>query len=126
VGIIFLLTSIRFTFGGVTGMYDWRGEPEHMAGAVAMPFMIGPATVSASILIGQQMNLAGSLIAITTVLLLTSVIVIYFKYLHDKLEKNHEKLIERYTEVTGRIATLYVGAVSVDMILKGVELWLNK
>src|SRR5688572_19779137 len=41
-GVIFLLIGIRFVFSGADAMRGVRGQPEHLAGAVAMPFMIGP------------------------------------------------------------------------------------
>lgn len=34
-----------------------RGKAEHLAGSVAMPFMIGPGTVNASVIIGTKHNL---------------------------------------------------------------------
>ena len=30
-----------------------RGAPEHLAGTIAMPFMIGPGTISAAVVTGM-------------------------------------------------------------------------
>ena len=33
-----------------------RGAPEHLAGTIAMPFMIGPGTISAAVVTGMALN----------------------------------------------------------------------
>ncbi len=55
-GIIFLMIGMQFVFKGPDAIKSMRGKPEHIAGAIAMPIMIGPGTVSASILAGQQLQ----------------------------------------------------------------------
>ena len=44
-GIVFLISGIRFVFQGPEAVELLRGSPEHIAGAVAMPFMIGTIAV---------------------------------------------------------------------------------
>src|SRR5262245_35201811 len=42
-GILFLVIAVRFVVSGGKALEGLRGEtPGHLAGAVAMPFMIGP------------------------------------------------------------------------------------
>lgn len=54
-GLIFLLIGIQFVFTGPGALRSIRGAPEHVAGSIAMPIMIGPGTVSASILAGSKL-----------------------------------------------------------------------
>ncbi|HRX15573.1 MAG TPA: MarC family protein, partial [Spirochaetota bacterium] len=56
-GIVFLLIGIQFVFKGPDAIEVLRGESEHIAGAVAMPVLIGPGTISASVVIGERHNL---------------------------------------------------------------------
>ena len=51
-GIIFLWIGIQSIFSGQVVLIETRGDPEHIAGSVAMPFMIAPGTISASVFIG--------------------------------------------------------------------------
>ena len=44
-GIIFLVIGMQFVFKGPDAIKSMRGKPEHIAGAIAMPIMIGPGTV---------------------------------------------------------------------------------
>lgn len=41
-GLIFLVIGYRYVFQGADTIGEMRGAPEHLAGTVAMPFMVGP------------------------------------------------------------------------------------
>lgn len=63
-GIIFLMIGIRAVFSGQMVLMETRGDPEYIAGAVAMPFMIAPGTLSASVLIGSSLPSQSAVLAI--------------------------------------------------------------
>jgi hypothetical protein len=48
------------------------------------------------------------------------------KKIHDYVRPRNARLIERYVEIAGRITALYVGTVSVDMIMHGLHAWMQK
>lgn len=125
-GIVFLLIGIQFVFNGPTAIESLRGESEHISGSIAMPVLIGPGTISACVIIGERHE---PLIACTIVLgsvfiCLTTIIVL--KFIHDWVNQTREALINRYIEITGRITALYVGTVSIDMIMQGLRSWADK
>jgi multiple antibiotic resistance protein len=124
-GIIFLLIGIQFVFKGPDAIKSMRGKPEHVAGAIAMPIMIGPGTVSASILAGHQLQPLWAIAAILLAVGLVVVIMIGLKKLHDIVRTRHEPLIERYVEVAGRVAALVIGTYSIEMIMQGLSHWLT-
>lgn len=125
-GVIFLLIGVQFVFRGPTAIKILRGQSAHIAGAIAMPVLIGPGTISASVIIGEKHNpLTAVLIIILTVFL--SILLIYLlKTLFDFVRPRHEELVQRYMEITGRITALYVGTVSVEMIMRGILAWADK
>ena len=82
-GIIFLLIGIRFVFSGVDAVRATRGPPEHLAGSIAMPFLIGPGTVSAAVLIGSRHDVAVSGLVIFGTLALTMTLVLTLKLVDD-------------------------------------------
>jgi small neutral amino acid transporter SnatA (MarC family) len=100
-----------------------RGKPEHIAGAIAMPIMIGPGTVSASILAGRDLQPIWAVSAILLAVGLVVVIMIGLKKIHDIVRTHNEPLIERYVEVAGRIVALVVGTYSIEMIMQGLSFW---
>lgn len=125
-GIIFLLIGIQFVFRGPAAIEFLRGESNHIAGSIAMPVLIGPGTISASIVIGKRHDplLACSIVVIAVVICL--LVIAILKFLHDLVHPTREALIERYIEIAGRITALYVGTVAIDMIMQGLRTWAYK
>ena len=124
-GIIFLVIGMQFVFKGPDAIKSMRGKPEHIAGSIAMPIMIGPGTVSASILAGQKLQPLWAITAILLAVALAVIVVIGLKKLHDFVRTRNEPLIERYVEVAGRIVALVIGTYSIEMIMQGLSHWMK-
>ena len=125
-GIIFLLISLQFVFRGPKAIEILRGESGHLAGAIAMPVLIGPGTISASVIIGKRLDPLMACIGVLSAVTISVAIIILLKSIHDIMLQRHERLIQRYIEIAGRITALYVGTVSIDMIMQGVLTWSDK
>ena len=54
------------------------------------------------------------------------VIMVGLKALHDLVRPKREPLIQRYIEIAGRITALFVGTISVEMIMQGLRSWVQK
>ena len=121
-GIIFLWIGIQSIFSGKVVLIDTHGNPEHIAGSVAMPFMIAPGTISASVLIGSSLPPSSATIAIVVAISFSLVSIIVFKLIHDPLKKRNERLLSRYVEVVGRVVALFTGTYAIEMIARGVAL----
>ncbi|KHE90399.1 MAG: MarC family protein [Candidatus Scalindua rubra] len=125
-GVIFLLIGLQFVFHGPTAIKLLRGKPEHLAGAIAMPVLIGPGTISASIIVGKRQDPVSACAAILLAVFISIVLILIFKVIHDYVLPRRELLIERYIEIAGRISALFVGTVSIEMIMQGVRTWVEK
>jgi small neutral amino acid transporter SnatA (MarC family) len=125
-GLIFVLIGLQFVFRGPAAIEILRGESAHVAGAVAMPVLIGPATISASVIVGQRHDALLGCAAVLTAVGISLLLVFLLKALHDYVRPRQEPLIERYIEIAGRITALYVGTVAVEMIMQGMGTWLEK
>lgn len=125
-GIIFLIIGLQFVFRGPNTIKMLRGESEHLTGAIAMPLLIGPGTISASVIIGKRHNTIPACGAILITVLLSLFIMIGLKALHDYVRPKKEPLIQRYIEIAGRITALFVGTVSIQMIMQGMKTWIAK
>lgn len=124
-GIVFLIIGLQFVFRGPTAIEILRGESKHIAGAIAMPVLIGPGTISASVVIGKRNDILVSCAAIVVAVMLCILVLVILKFLHDIIRKKREELIERYFDLAGRITALFVGSVAIEMIMAGVKSWLN-
>ncbi|MFV5383782.1 MarC family protein [Acinetobacter junii] len=125
-GLIFLVIGYRYVFQGADTIGEMRGAPEHLAGTVAMPFMIGPGTISAAVVTGMSMSLVEAAIVIALVLILSCSVLIVMKFSHDHLRYSHAKYIDRYFDIVGRLAALLIGTIAVDMIVNGVTRLIDK
>jgi small neutral amino acid transporter SnatA (MarC family) len=124
-GIVFLIVSIKLVTAGSHALRDLRGGAEHVSEGVALPFMIGPGTISASILAGKSQSIPMASIAIIFSVVVSLTLVILLKYLHDYVKTTHEPLLERYLDTIGRVSALLMGTIAVDMLLRGVNMWLD-
>lgn len=52
---------LSLCFQGADTIGEMRGAPEHLAGTIAMPFMIGPGTISAAVVTGIECQLVRQL-----------------------------------------------------------------
>lgn len=124
-GIIFLMIGVKAVFSGQISLLETRGDPEHIAGAIAMPFMIAPGTLSASVLIGSSLPRNTAILAIALAVIGSLVSLILFKFIHDPLKKNNERLLNRYVEIIGRVVAVFTGTYAIEMIANGIRLLLK-
>jgi multiple antibiotic resistance protein len=52
--------------------------------------------------------------------------ILLFKWLHDLVRERNEKWVERYTIIAGRATALFIGSFAIEMILKGIEMWIKQ
>lgn len=122
-GLVFVLIGLQFVFKGPEAVQILQGQAAHLSGAIAMPVLVGPGTISASVLIGKRLDPLVACFAVVAAVFLSLLSVIFLKKLHDFVMPRNEALIERYIEIAGRITALYVGTVAIEMIMRGLGTW---
>jgi small neutral amino acid transporter SnatA (MarC family) len=125
-GMVFLIIGFRFMFNGSAGIEGLRGESKDLVGAVAMPVMIGPGTISASVVIGKRHEALYACITIFSAVFVSVLMMLALKVVYDIVRPRNEPVIKKYIEIAGRIMSLYVGTVAVEMIMQGVRTWAEK
>ena len=123
-GIVFLVVGIRLILGIGPPVSIPVGGARDISGAIAMPFVVGPGTISAVVIISNRHG-HGASVAIVLLAIATAVAALLgLKWLHDRVRYRHERYVERYTEIAGRVTALFTGSFAIDMILRGGERWL--
>jgi small neutral amino acid transporter SnatA (MarC family) len=122
-GLILALIGLQFVFRGPYAIEILRGESEHISGAIAMPVLIGPGTLSACIIIGNRQEPLFACATILGAVSVSLILVVLLKVIHDYVRPRREALVERYIDIAGRITALYVGTVAVEMIMSGITTW---
>ncbi len=124
-GVVFLVNGVRFVLSGEDALRMLRGQPVHFAGSLAMPFMFGPGTVSASVVVGARLPIFEAVIVIFATLALTVALVIAIKFAHDYVKEHNAQVIDRYVEIVGRLSALLIGTIAVEMLFEGLGTWLQ-
>lgn len=124
-GVVFLLIGLQFVFKGRSAIEDLRGESKYIAGAIAMPVLIGPGTISYSVIIGKELNGIQSIIAIFIAVFISLAVMILLKMLFDRMQRKNEELVQRYIEISGRITAMIAGTIAIEMIMDGIKFWLD-
>ncbi len=125
-GVVFLLIALQFVFRGPRAIEVLRGESEHVAGAIAMPILIGPGTISVSVIIGKRHEMLVACVVVIAAVLISLITMFLLKSAHDYVKARNESLIERYIEIAGRITALFAGTISIEMIFQGIRTWVAK
>ncbi|MDD2736186.1 MAG: MarC family protein [Desulfuromonadaceae bacterium] len=122
-GIVFLLIALRFVFEGNAAIKGLRGESRNIAGSIAMPLMIGPGTIGASIVVGKRLTHIYAVLSITFAVLASVGLMIVLKYIHDYVRERNDELVQRYIDIAGRVTALVVGTFAIEMIMRGLSTW---
>lgn len=125
-GIVFLMIGLQFVFRGPKAVELLQGESQHVAGAVAMPVMIGPGTISASVVIGERHSPIAAVAIVLITVTISVVVILGLKKLHDVVRPRNGQLVDRYIEIAGRITALFVGTVAIEMIMQGLSVWAGR
>ena len=125
-GIVFLILGVNFMLKGNQALEALRGPAQETAGHIAMPIMVGPASVSASVMVGERLEPFIAAIAVTSAVGTSVFVMILLKRLHDWVKPRHEVLVKRYVEVAGRLLAFIVGIYAIEMIMHGGMVWLER
>jgi len=121
-GIVISLIALQMMFTGSNAIRNMRGgDPEHISGSIAMPFMIGPGTISASVIAGKALSMVMAATVIAMSLALTVMMLMILKRAFDTIKVRNAALLERYIDITGRAAALLTGSIGVQMIMQGLQ-----
>ena len=122
-GITFLIIGVRL-LGHAPTAHVPPPSGHEVAASIAMPYIVGPGTISAAVLAGARLDPVQAVLAIGLALGVAVGAIVGVKYVHDFVSSRNERLVRRYTEIAGRVTGLFSGTFAIDMILRGLEGWL--
>jgi small neutral amino acid transporter SnatA (MarC family) len=47
------------------------------------------------------------------------------KSVHDKIQARNEELIQQYIDIAGRVISLLLGTISIELIMTGLSFWIE-
>jgi len=122
-GITFLIIGIRLILGIGPPVESLKPESDQVSASIAMPLIVGPGTISASVLAGTRLDRVSAAAAIVLAMIAAVTALVLIKLLHDYVRSRNERLIHRYTEIAGRVTALFIGTFAIEMIVTGLQSW---
>ncbi|MGW8246796.1 MAG: MarC family protein [Acidiferrobacterales bacterium] len=123
-GITFLIIGVRMILGIGAPVESLRPYKKEVSGAIAMPFIVGPGTITASVLTGSRMELGLAAGALALGLVMAIVAILVVKRIYDIAQNRKEEYVSRYMDIAGRVTALFTGTFAIELILKGIDRWL--
>ncbi|MBW9264987.1 MAG: MarC family protein [Candidatus Thiodiazotropha sp. (ex. Lucinisca nassula)] len=123
-GVTFLIVGIRLILGIGPPVETLRPQSGELSGAIAMPFIVGPGTISASVLAGSRLSYPDAALAIGLALAVAIAAIVLLKKIHDVVRERDERYVARYMDIAGRVTALFTGSFAIELILKGIERWM--
>lgn len=120
-GLVILFIAYRYVTVGSGSNTLFRGDLRHFAPRISLPYMVGPGTIWASILIGQQMHPGVGLSLILLVLAINMGFVVGVQAVLDRLATQKETIVGQYFAILMRTNALFIGAIGVEMIITGFQ-----
>ena len=123
-GITFLIIGIRMILGVSAPVESLRPSKGEVSGAIAMPFIVGPGTITVSVLTGSRLEFGAAAAAIALGLGAAIAAILVVKRIYDAVHNRKEIYVSRYMDIAGRVTALFAGTFAIELILKGIERWL--
>lgn len=120
-GLIVFLVAVRYFVQGGGAAQFFQGDANELATSISIPFMVGPATIWVSILIGRDMATPLNLALIAGVLTLNFIAVCVGQFVVTRMSQAKDTIFGAYLTILMRTSALFIGAIGVEMILAGLE-----
>ena len=89
-----------------------------------MPFIVGPGTITASVLTGSRLEFGVAAGALALGLGAAIAAILVVKRIYDIVQNSKETYVSRYMDIAGRVTALFTGTFAIELILKGIDRWL--
>lgn len=118
-GIVIASFALLFIVQGKKSFVTMKGDLDELASEIALPFMVGAATIALSILIGERSSSMESLFVLTTVIVVNYLLIMGLMFLRLYLPKKFKVAFDKNMEILLRLNGFFVGAIGLNMIISG-------
>ncbi len=121
-GLVIVIMALVFIIQGKRSFITLKGTLDDLASEIAMPFLVGAATISISILIGKKFSFIESVLIIGAALLVNYGTIVALVAIKEKMPSYKMKVaFEKFLIYLLRINGFLIGAIGVDMTIVGIK-----
>ncbi|MCF7874113.1 MAG: hypothetical protein K9L84_00070 [Candidatus Omnitrophica bacterium] len=121
-GVVIIAYALIFIIQGKKSFFTLKGTLDDLAAEIALPFMVGAATISLCIIIGNRFNsLVASGIIITTMIIHVGLVflltILKYTFFKERLRVAFDKTMGMFLRLNGFI----VGAIGSNLVISGIR-----
>jgi multiple antibiotic resistance protein len=121
-GVVITAYALIFIIQGKKSFFTLKGSLDDLAAEIALPFMVGAATISLCIIIGNKFHpfVASGIITITMVIHISLVFfltILKYSLFKERLKVAFDKTMGMFLRLNGFI----VGAIGSNLIISGIR-----
>lgn len=121
-GIIIFTYAFIFIVKGERSYITLKGSLDDLASEIALPFMVGAASVSLVVVMGEKYSKILTLQIITFSLLANFLVILLLAAIKSTIAKKKFKVAyDKFMTIFLRINGFFVGAIGIDMFITGLE-----
>ncbi|MFB6307633.1 MAG: MarC family protein [Flavobacteriales bacterium] len=121
-GIILFTYAFMFIVNGKKAFITLKEDLNKLASEIAVPFIIGAGTISLAVLLGKDYEiLKGSTIIVIVLIVNYAIIYTLAVLRHFLYKKQMQTIFDNNMEFLLRVSGFFIGAIGVDMVVKGIE-----
>ncbi|MEX0748934.1 MAG: MarC family protein [Candidatus Saccharimonadales bacterium] len=120
-GIVVASFALSFILQGKKSLITTRGELSSIAAEVALPFMVGAATITLSILIGRSLSVINAIATIGAAMSINAIIIVLLALFRQTLKNRMLEVFDKNMDIVLRVNGFFVGAIGVDLIITGIR-----
>ncbi|MFH1741914.1 MAG: MarC family protein [bacterium] len=120
-GMIILTVAYTFIMHGPEGVKLFRGDVTEISQQIALPLLVGPGIIWVCIHIGRIHTAPWDVLTIASALLINGMLVLVYQRVYKNAHGRLEMMLLKYFAMAMRLNALMIGAVSVQMILAGIQ-----
>lgn len=121
-GIVLVAFAVVFIVQGKQSFFTLKGSLDNLASEIALPFMVGAATVSLSIVMGNSFSHLKSIFVILSAMIVNYGIIVILLYLkYDVLKRNYRKAFDKIMGTISRLNGFIIGSIGINMIYEAIK-----
>jgi multiple antibiotic resistance protein len=103
---------------GQKAFFHLKGSLDDLAAEIALPFLVGAATISLTILMGNNFSIAIRPLLLILILTLKFFSIILLKFIRDRIKKKKMKVaFDKNMEILLCLNGFFMGAIGINMII---------
>jgi multiple antibiotic resistance protein len=120
-GIVFFSFAYIYIIHGKKSLIELKENLYDLASEIALPFMVGAATLSLSIIIGHKYSIANTAFILTFIMLVNFAIIATLMGIRAAMSAKMKVAFDKTMELALRLNGFFVGAIGLNMVITAID-----